>query len=92
MNLQDRTMQLQYHYYYTKIEEALINGWRPVLQTLVNNKTQLGTERVQACRPYSLTFRVRVTTTVGTTSLRIRSRTQQRVYFIAGEGSLRRHA
>ena len=34
-------MQLQYHYYYTKIEEALIKGWRPAPQTLVNNKTQL---------------------------------------------------
>jgi len=51
MNLQDRAMQLQYHYYYTKIEEALIKGWRPAPQTLVNNKTQLGIERVQACRP-----------------------------------------
>ena len=47
MNLQERTMQLQYHYY----EEALIKGWRPAPQTLVNNKTQLGIERVQACRP-----------------------------------------
>jgi len=51
MKLQDRPMQLQYHYYYTKIEEALINGWWPAPQTLVNNKTQLGIERVQACRP-----------------------------------------
>jgi len=40
-------MQLQYHYYYTKLEEA----WRLAPQTLVNNKTQLGIERVQACRP-----------------------------------------
>ena len=50
MKLQDRPMQLQYHYYYTKIEEALIKGWRPAPQTLVNNKTQLGIERVQACK------------------------------------------
>jgi len=91
MNLQDRTMQLQYHYYYTKIEGALIKGWRPAPQTLVNNKTQLGIERVQACKPYSLTFRVRVTThpAVGTTSLRITSRTQQarRLYRRRGESS-----
>jgi len=38
-------------YYYTKIEEALIKGWRPAPQTLVNNKTQLGIERVQTCSP-----------------------------------------
>jgi len=37
-------------HYYTKIEEALIKGWRPAPETLVNNKTQLGIERVQACR------------------------------------------
>jgi len=50
MKLQDRPMQLRYHYYYTKIEEALIKGRRPALQTLVNNKIQLGIERVQTCR------------------------------------------
>jgi len=38
-------------HYYTKIEEALIKGWRPAPQTLVNNKTQLGIERIQARRP-----------------------------------------
>jgi len=45
-------MQPQYHYYYySKIEEDLINGWRPAPQTLVNNKTQLVIEGSQACRP-----------------------------------------
>ena len=95
MKLQDRPMLLQYHYYYTKIEEALIKGWRPAPQTLVNNKTQLGIERVQACRPLLANIsRSRYNTpAVGTASLQITSRMQsRRVDFIAGEGSLRRHA